>query len=167
MQGGLQRGFLDVGAPAQLGLRHPAVVVGVDTVVRGNLGLDVVHGLVQALQHRLGDNLNLAVIGNVQGTTRSVQGNGDGSPYPASRFDADETLSQTSLEMRLSGRTLEEYGLSVEEFALSGGCFPIRVRGMGVIGTLTVSGFPQTHDHQLAVDSLAAFLNLSAPSVLC
>lgn len=74
---------------------------------------------------------------------------------------------RVTLEMRLSGRTLEEYGLSVEEFALSGGCFPIRVRGMGVIGTLTVSGFPQTHDHQLAVDSLAAFLNLSAPSVLC
>lgn len=61
-----------------------------------------IYGVSAALQHRLGDDLNLAVIGNVQGTTRSVQGNGDGSPYPASRFDADETLNQTSLEMRLS-----------------------------------------------------------------
>ncbi|KAK0331101.1 hypothetical protein LTR94_030237, partial [Friedmanniomyces endolithicus] len=64
-----------------------------------------IYGVSAALQHRLGDDLNLAVIGNVQGTTRSVQGNGDGSPYPASRFDADETLNQTSLEMRLSDDT--------------------------------------------------------------
>ena len=64
-----------------------------------------IYGVSGVLEHRLGDNLNLAVIGNVQGTTRSVQGNGDGSPYPASRFDADETLSQASLEMRLSDDT--------------------------------------------------------------
>ena len=61
-----------------------------------------IYGVSAMLEHRLADNLNLAVIGNLQGTTRSVQGNGDGSPYPASRFDADEELSQTSLEMRLS-----------------------------------------------------------------
>ncbi len=64
-----------------------------------------IYGASAMLQHRLGDNLNLAVIGNAQGTTRSIQGNGDGSPYPASRFDADEKLSQTSLEMRLSDDT--------------------------------------------------------------
>ncbi|WP_395945460.1 TonB-dependent receptor domain-containing protein [Brevundimonas sp.] len=64
-----------------------------------------IYGVSALLNHALGDNLNLAVIGNVQGTTRSVQGNGDGSPYPASRFDADEKLSQTSLEMRLSDDT--------------------------------------------------------------
>ena len=64
-----------------------------------------IYGLSGTLQHRLGENLNLAVIGNFQGTTRSIQGNGDGSPYPASRFDADEKLSQTSLEMRLSDDT--------------------------------------------------------------
>uniref|UniRef100_UPI002FDAA448 TonB-dependent receptor n=1 Tax=Brevundimonas bullata TaxID=13160 RepID=UPI002FDAA448 len=64
-----------------------------------------IYGVSAVLEHQLADNLNLAVIGNVQGTTRSVQGNGDGSPYPASRFDADEDLSQTSLEMRLSDDT--------------------------------------------------------------
>ena len=64
-----------------------------------------IYGASGILEHRLADNLNLAVIGNVQGTKRSVQGNGDGSPYPASRFDADEKLSQTSLEMRLSDDT--------------------------------------------------------------
>jgi iron complex outermembrane receptor protein len=60
-----------------------------------------IYGFSAALEHRFADNLNLTVIGAVQGTTRAVQGNGDGSPYPASRFDADEELSQTSLEVRL------------------------------------------------------------------
>lgn len=73
---------------------------------------------------------------------------------------------RATLEMRLSGRTAEEYGLAAADFAYSGGCFPLRVRGQGVIGTLTVSGFPQTHDHQLAVDALAEYLNINAPSIL-
>ncbi|WP_307364536.1 TonB-dependent receptor [Brevundimonas sp. SORGH_AS_0993] len=64
-----------------------------------------IYGASAILTHRLADNLNLTVIGNSQGTTRSVQGNGDGSPYPASRFDADETLNQQSLEVRLGDET--------------------------------------------------------------
>ncbi len=64
-----------------------------------------IYGVSAMLNHALGENLNLAVIGNVQGSTRAIQGNGDGSPYPASRFDADEKMSQTSLEMRLSDDT--------------------------------------------------------------
>jgi len=64
-----------------------------------------IYGVSAMLERELADNLNLTVIGNAQGTKRSVQGNGDGSPYPASRFDADEKLSQTSLEMRLSDDT--------------------------------------------------------------
>lgn len=64
-----------------------------------------IYGFSAALQHRFADNLNLTVIGAAQGTTRAVQGNGDGSPYPASRFDADEELSQTSLEVRLGDDT--------------------------------------------------------------
>ena len=73
---------------------------------------------------------------------------------------------RVSLEMGLSGRSLADFGLAGEEFALSGGSFPIRVRGQGVIGTVTVSGLPQTHDHQMAVDALAQFLQVTAPSVL-
>ncbi|WP_291834290.1 TonB-dependent receptor [Brevundimonas sp.] len=64
-----------------------------------------IYGFSATLEHRLADNLNLTVIGAAQGTTRAVQGNGDGSPYPASRFDADEELSQTSLEIRLGDDT--------------------------------------------------------------
>lgn len=71
------------------------------------------------------------------------------------------------LEMSLSGRTLEEFGLKAEDFALSGGGFPIIVRGQGVVGVAAVSGLPQTHDHQMVVDALAEYLHLaSIPSVL-
>lgn len=71
-----------------------------------------------------------------------------------------------SLEMNLSGRTVEEFGLNAADFVLSGGSFPIRVRGQGVIGTATVSGFPQTHDHQLAVDTLSEYLKVAVPGIL-
>ncbi|HNW86104.1 MAG TPA: heme-degrading domain-containing protein [Candidatus Limiplasma sp.] len=73
---------------------------------------------------------------------------------------------RVTLEISQSERTLDEYGLKAEDYALSGGCFPIRLRGQGMIGTVTVSGLPQTHDHQTVVDAMAQFLGISVPSVL-
>ena len=73
---------------------------------------------------------------------------------------------RTKLEMMLNNRTVEEFGWSQAEHALAGGCVPIWVQGLGVVGTITVSGLPQKEDHQLAVDALAAYLGVSAPSVL-
>jgi uncharacterized protein (UPF0303 family) len=45
-----------------------------------------------------------------------------------------------------------------EQFADHGGAFPIVVRGVGVIGTVTVSGLPQEADHRLVVTVLRTFL---------
>jgi len=70
------------------------------------------------------------------------------------------------LEMSLSGRTAEEFGLNPADFVLAGGSFPIRVHGQGVIGTATVSGFPQMHDHQLVADTLSEYLKVPVPSIL-
>jgi len=61
-----------------------------------------IYGGSATLEHALGENLNLTVVAGAQGTTRSVQGNGDGSPFSAFRFDFDEELSQSSLEVRLA-----------------------------------------------------------------
>ena len=36
--------------------------------------------------------------------------------------------------------------------------FPIRVRGVGLVGTVTVSGLPQEEDHRLVVTTLEHFL---------
>ncbi len=69
-------------------------------------------------------------------------------------------------EMLVSGRTLTEFGLNEKELALSGGGFPIRLKDIGVVGAIVVSGLPQTHDHQLIVDALAEYLHQQVESVL-
>lgn len=48
--------------------------------------------------------------------------------------------------------------LDPREYAAHGGAFPVIVRGVGVVGTVTVSGLPQADDHRLVVDVLRAFL---------
>jgi uncharacterized protein (UPF0303 family) len=61
---------------------------------------------------------------------------------------------------------LESRGLSTKDYVLSGGGFPLRLKGAGVIGTIVVSGLPQTHDHQFIVDSLAEYLKVATVSIL-
>jgi uncharacterized protein (UPF0303 family) len=52
----------------------------------------------------------------------------------------------------------ERHLLDGREFAAHGGAFPVRVRGVGVVGTVTVSGLPQEEDHRLVVSVLRDFL---------
>ena len=57
------------------------------------------------------------------------------------------------------GKTIEQsYLIPESEFAAHGGCFPIIVKGTGMVGTITVSGLPQEEDHKLVVESIRAFL---------
>lgn len=57
------------------------------------------------------------------------------------------------------GKTLgEKYFVSDQEYAAAGGCFPILVRGTGLVGTVAVSGLPQEEDHRLVVRCLEAYL---------
>jgi uncharacterized protein (UPF0303 family) len=55
---------------------------------------------------------------------------------------------------------LERQGLPLTEFMTHGGCFPIRVTGAGILGTVTISGLPQRGDHELAVEAICAELRL-------
>jgi uncharacterized protein (UPF0303 family) len=55
----------------------------------------------------------------------------------------------------------ERYGLPLADYASHGGSFPLRVRGAGFIGSVTVSGLPERADHQFAVEALCAELGLS------
>ena len=52
--------------------------------------------------------------------------------------------------------------LDLSEYSNMGGGFPIRVKGIGVIGTLAVSGLTHFQDHQRAVDGIAKYLGIAS-----
>jgi uncharacterized protein (UPF0303 family) len=61
--------------------------------------------------------------------------------------------------LKQAGKSIEEmFLLSESEYAPHGGCFPILVRGTGMVGTITVSGLPQEEDHKTVVKALQYFL---------
>ncbi len=49
--------------------------------------------------------------------------------------------------------------LDPDRYAAHGGAFPVIVRQVGVVGTVTVSGLPQAEDHAFVVSVLREFLN--------
>lgn len=64
------------------------------------------------------------------------------------------------LEFQQKNTTLQERGLDSRDHAPAGGCFPIRLRGTGFIGTITISGLPQREDHNVVVAVLCDWFGL-------
>jgi uncharacterized protein (UPF0303 family) len=63
------------------------------------------------------------------------------------------------ISLKIKGQTIEDkYLISSSEYAAHGGAFPLIIRGVGVVGTITVSGLPQEEDHELVVTTLRKFL---------
>lgn len=62
---------------------------------------------------------------------------------------------------RAEGQTFESANPHLDPalYAAHGGAFPLRIRDVGVVGTVAVSGLPQVADHALAVEGLEAFLD--------
>lgn len=61
--------------------------------------------------------------------------------------------------LKSKGKSIEEaYLVSEKDYAPHGGCFPVIVKGTGMVGTITVSGLPQEADHQLVVQAIREFL---------
>jgi uncharacterized protein (UPF0303 family) len=53
---------------------------------------------------------------------------------------------------------LERYCLPSTDFSSHGGAFPLRLKEVGVIGSVSVSGLPQRDDHELVVEGLSSVL---------
>ncbi|MBX9471031.1 heme-degrading domain-containing protein [Microcella sp.] len=63
------------------------------------------------------------------------------------------------LQARRGGSTFEEAPwIDPLQFAGHGGGFPLTIRGVGVVGTIAVSGQPQEVDHALIVEALSEHL---------
>jgi uncharacterized protein (UPF0303 family) len=50
--------------------------------------------------------------------------------------------------------------LDAQDYAIAGGGFPINVRGIGIVGSVTVSGLSERDDHSVAVTAIAQHLGL-------
>lgn len=73
------------------------------------------------------------------------------------RFGASSYL--VGLRALAKGTTfVVQHDLPLQQYAAHGGCFPVRVADVGVVGTVTVSGLAQADDHALVVEALRTFL---------
>lgn len=64
----------------------------------------------------------------------------------------------------LSGQRLEDVGLDPLLHAAAGGCVPVTVTGVGMVGTVTVSGLHQADDHALVVEALRVLQRVNSPA---
>lgn len=65
-------------------------------------------------------------------------------------------------ELERDGACLErQMGLPLRDYAQHGGGFPIRVEGVGCVGTVTVSGLPERDDHELVTSLIAQMCGVS------
>ena len=61
--------------------------------------------------------------------------------------------------LKCEGKSIEEkYMLPESEYAPHGGCFPIMLKGTGMVGTITVSGLEQYEDHKAVVTAIRHYL---------
>ena len=80
---------------------------------------------------------------------RVVNRFGHSSLYMGIFFKSKDTTMQESMF------------LDPNRFAAHGGAFPITIRQVGVVGTITVSGLPQEEDHDLVVRVLSQHLGVT------
>lgn len=89
----------------------------------------------------------------------------DNSEWVRRKANLVQQVQKASYRAVLENKTdadhfLPRRGLDNADFVLAGGGFPIRVKGAGVIGCITVSGLHERDDHQLAVDAICEELGV-------
>jgi uncharacterized protein (UPF0303 family) len=73
-------------------------------------------------------------------------------------FETSSLLN--SLKMKKGNQTFDGRGYDPRLFAASGGGFPIRLKGTGVIGAVVASGCPHLQDHGTLIEALSRHLKI-------
>lgn len=60
-----------------------------------------------------------------------------------------------------------KYSISSMEYAPVGGGFPLKIKGIGVVGAITVSGLTQEEDHNMVVEGIRDYLKQSKENKIC
>jgi len=64
-------------------------------------------------------------------------------------------------QLKAKGRAVSpEFGLDPLDYAAHGGSFPVRVRNVGVVAAITVSGLTSEEDHRLVTGTLRRYLGV-------
>ena len=93
----------------------------------------------------------------LEGTT------GDNQHWLCRKANIVQRLHRSSYRVVLEHNGPDDFfgprrGLDNADFVLAGGGFPIRVKQVGVIGSICVSGLREREDHRLVVEALADHL---------
>jgi len=120
----------------------------------GSAAVDIIqeNGYVLAVQ--------IVVGGRVLFKTAQNGVSQDTDPWLAGKAAAALLFESSTYRVRLrkdDDPSLVE-GLDEDTYRTHGGSVPIRVRGRGIIGTITVSGEPDTIDHAVAIEALSRTL---------
>lgn len=125
-----------------------------------NLGLGIVNAARQAGQSVLVD----IRFGDLQLFQHAMEGtNPDNVDWVRRKNNVVRRFARSSFYMgtlyRSKGTDFDTAtGLDPREYAAHGGAFPLRIRGAGIVGIVTVSGLPQAQDHALAVAVLGTMV---------
>ena len=87
----------------------------------------------------------------------------DTEPWLTGKAAAALLFQSSTMRVRLRKDTDPSViaGLDEDLYRTHGGSVPIRVRERGIVGTITVSGEPDTVDHAVAIDALQRSLGRS------
>lgn len=122
----------------------------------GNMALEAAAGQPVIVDIRRGDDL--LFFGSNPGTSPA---NADWARRKRNLVNKLQLASYAvGLHEKLGTNIIDLMALDRRDHTAHGGCFPIRVSGAGVVGTITVSGLPQRDDHKLATDCIAALLGV-------
>ena len=125
-----------------------------------NLGLGIVNAARQA-----GQSVMVEIrFGELQLFQHAMEGcNPDNVDWVRRKNNVVRRFARSSFYMgtlyRSQGSDFDTgTGLDPREYAAHGGAFPLRIRGAGLVGVVTVSGLPQAEDHALAVAVLQTLI---------